>query len=38
MWVNECVIANALADGGNKTKAIAVPVPASSRYPPPTSQ
>jgi DNA-binding transcriptional LysR family regulator len=25
------------ADGGDKTKAIAVPVPASSGYPPPTS-
>jgi hypothetical protein len=36
--LSSCEIANALADGGDKTKAIAVPVPASSGYPPPTSQ
>jgi hypothetical protein len=36
--LGECQIATALADGGNKTKATAVPVLASSRYPVPTSQ
>jgi hypothetical protein len=38
MFLDLRQIANALADGGDKTKAIAVPVPASSGYPPPTSQ
>jgi hypothetical protein len=36
--LDECQIAIAPADGGDTTKAITVPVPASSGYPPPTSQ
>jgi hypothetical protein len=35
---NERIIPNALADGGDTTNAVTVPVPASSGYPLPTSQ